>query len=111
MKDFTSSNSRSNKRLLSSLSPTEDKQTKKPKHQVVKNKENKNLDAMDKDMAMSNEGTELDNINKEGNSSYTSVNSGNRANNADMIKHKTNEITNCNLEGVLGPLVQEIKLL
>ena len=98
MKDFTSSSSfKSNKRLLSSLSPTEDHHTKKLKQQDTKIKEGKNQDKMNTEKIGSNEGVETGKMDGE-------------ARTGDSID-KTAVIANSNLEGALGPLVQEIKLL
>ena len=99
MKDFTSSSSsKSNKRLLSSLSPTEDHQTKKLKQQDTKIKGGKNKDKMNTEDIGSNEGTESGKIDGEARTGHSIDNTAVNTNSG-------------NLEGALGPLVQEIKLL
>ena len=98
MKDFTSSSSKCNKRLLSSLSPTEDHHTKKLKQQVTKIKGGKNKDTMDTETNGSNDSIELGRIDKEEHAGHT-------------IENTVVNASSDNLEGALGPLVQEIKLL
>ena len=98
MKDFTSSSSKSNKRLLSSLSPTEDHHTKKLKQQVTKIKGEKNKDTMDTETNGSNNRIESGRIDKEEHTDHT-------------IENTVVNASSDNLEGALGPLVQEIKLL
>ena len=98
MKDFTSSSSKSNKRLLSSLSPTEDHHTKKLKQQVTKIKGGKNKDTMDIETNGSNDSIELGRIDKEEHAGHT-------------IENTVVNVSSDNFESALGPLVQEIKLL
>ena len=98
MKDFTSSSSKSNKRLLSSISLTEDHHTKKLKQQVTKVKGGKNKDTMDIETNGSNDSIELGRIDKEEHAGHTTKNT--------VVNESSDS-----LEGALGPLVHEIKLL
>ena len=98
MKDFTSSSSKSNKRLLSSISLTEDHHTKKLKQQVTKAKGGKNKDTMDIETNGSNDSIELGRIDKEEHAGHTT-------------KNTVVNASSDSPEGALGPLVQEIKLL
>ena len=98
MKDFTSSSFKSNKRLLSSLSLTEDHHTKKLKQQDIKIKGGKNKDTMDIENTGFNDSIESGRIDKEVCTGHT-------------IENTVVNASSGNLEDALGPLVQEIKLL
>ena len=60
MKDYTSLNIKTNKRLLSSLSPTEDKQSKKTKYFIKKSKESSTTDLVEMDIAPGNNSVQMD---------------------------------------------------
>ena len=92
MKDFTLSSSKSNKRLLSLLSPTEDQHTKKLKQLDTKIKGGKNKDKMDTAVIGSNNGTESGKIDVE-------------MCNGHSCENIEGNMKNSNLEGALGPLV------
>ena len=98
MKDYTSLNTRTNKRLLSFLSPTEDKQTKKSKYLTKK----LTTDLAEMDIVPGNNSVQMDESEKNHTSSVS-------------IKEKSQSLTpensNTKLEGALGPLVHQIKLL
>ena len=92
IKDYTSSSFKSNKRLLSSTSPTEEHHTKKLKQQVTKAKEGNNKDTMDIVTNGSTDGIERGRTDKE-------------------LRNTVVNVSSDSLEGALGPLVHEIKLL
>ena len=102
MKDCTSLNIRTNKRLLSSLSPTEDKQTKKTKYLTKKSKELSTTDLAETDIAPGNNSIQMDESERNHTSSVS-------------FKEKSQLLTpenlNTKLEGALGLLVHQIKLL
>ena len=88
MRDFTSSSSKSNKRLMSSLSPTDEQQKKKPKQQLPLSTEEKIMDKMDNEHNVNSE----PGANDKGD--HTSVNA-------------MGTMNTVNLEGTLSPLVQK----
>ena len=98
MKHFTSSSFKYNKRLLGSLSPTEDRHTRKLKQQDTKIKGGKNKDKMGTEDIGSNESIVSGRIDGEVRTGHT-------------IENTVVNVSSGNLEGALGPLDQEIKLL
>ena len=102
MKDYTSLNIKTNKRLLSSLSPTEDKQSKKTKYFSKKSKESSTRDLVEMDIAPGNNSVQMDESEK----NHTSIVSS-----REKSQLLTPENSHTKLEGALGPLVHQIKLL
>ena len=99
MKDYTS------KRLLSSLSPTEDKQLKKTKYFTKKSKESPTIDPVEMDILTGNNSMQMDELDKLEKNHISS------ASIRDKSQLLTSENSNTKLEGALGPLVHQIKLL
>ena len=102
MKDYTSLNTKTNKRLLSSLSPTEDKQSKKTKYFTKKSKESSTTDLVETDIAPGYHGVQMDELE----TNHTSI-----ASSREKSQLLTPENSNTKLEGALSPLVHQIKLL
>ena len=104
MKDFTLNSAKSNKRTLSSRSPSDENHVKKTKYLTEKVEKDCALDTtiMSKSagsvMTQSKKSTEV----SENVSSYAS---------SSKDVQMTPETTDTKLEGALGPLVQQIKLL
>ena len=105
MKDYTSPNIKSNKRLLSSLSPTEDKQSKKTKYFIKETKESPTIDLVEMDIVPGNSSMQMDELDKLEKKDTSSASS------RDKSQLLTSENSDTKLEGALGPLVHQIKLL
>ena len=102
MKDYTSPSTKSNKRYLS---PTEDKQLKKTKYFTKMSKETPTIGPTIMDMVTGNASMQMDELDKLGKSYIPNVSTTNE----DQLL--TSEKPDTKLEGALGPLVQQIKLL
>ena len=105
MKDYTSPSTKSNKRLLSSLSPTEDKQLKRTKYFTKKSKETPTIGPAVMDIVTGNASVQMDEPDKLEKSHIPSVSI------TDEGQLLMSEKPDTKLEGALGPLVQQIKLL
>ena len=105
MKDYTSHSTKSNKRLLSSLSPTEDKQLKKTKYFTKKAKESPTVDSVEMDIVTGNNSMQMDELDKLEKNHIPS------ASIRDKSQLLASENSDTKLEGALGPLVHQIKLL
>ena len=99
MKDYTSLNIKTNKRLLSSLSPTEDKQSNKNQVLSKKSKESSTTNLVETDVAPGNNSVQMDESEK----NYTSM-----ASSREKSQLLTPENSNTKLEGALGLLVHQL---